>query len=149
MITFGYTYLFSKDLAQAKHFYQNLLGLHLIWDEPQDIAFSIAGHQLSIHYAENAEPLKPAFSRQPGWQGGTEARVSWSINYDGEEFSQVVHRLQEAKAASFHPEPQWQGYWSFPVLDPMNQTIEITTSDDYTNDIPTTATATATATEST
>ena len=41
------------------------------------------------------------------------------------EFYAAVMRLQDGAVASFHSVPQWVGYWSFPVLDPMENTVEL------------------------
>lgn len=121
--------MYTNDLAKAKHFYEALLGLQLIWDIEDSLAFQIEDHQLSIQLDTALEASSPEFSLQPGWEGGTEPRTSWSISYDSDEFSHVIKRLQEASVTSFNPAPQWEGYWSFPVLDPMMQTIEITAMD--------------------
>lgn len=85
----GFTYMYTNDLAKAKHFYEALLGLQLIWDIEDSLAFQIEDHQLSIQLDTTLETLSPEFCLQPGWEG----------------------------------------YWSFPVLDPMMQTIEITATD--------------------
>lgn len=105
MAKFGFTYMFTQDLAASKAFYADTLGLDLIWDEA-------------------------AFSKQLGWQGGVLPKVSGSIAFDCGEFSEVVERLLVDDAIAFFDEPQWVGYWTFPVLDPMNQTIEITGTDE-------------------
>lgn len=69
------------------------------------------------------------FAIQPGWQGGTHPRTSWSIAYDSSSFQKTVRKLSENKVKSYYRTPQWKGYWSYPVLDPISNTIEITCSD--------------------
>lgn len=123
---FIFTYMFCNDLEKMKKFYSSILGLQLIWDSPEDIAFKIKDHQLSIAFDKNYHPLSPDFSIQPGWAGGTEPRISWSIECDEDDFSQIVRTAIENDVPSYYERPNWKGYWSFPVLDPMNQTIEIT-----------------------
>ena len=64
---------------------------------------------------------------QPGWAGGTIAGApSWSVQLDDEPFRAAVACLQAARIESFHEAPQWVNYWSFPVTDPMGNTVELT-----------------------
>lgn len=72
----------------------------------------------------------PHFAIQPGWEGGTEPRTSWSIEYSREAYKQVVQMVKRYGVTSYSEEPRWQGYWSLPLLDPMNNTIEITCTDE-------------------
>ena len=128
----GFTYLFCNDLEKMKWFYEDLLQLDLIWNQDDQLAFQIDGHQLSIQFHQDFMPPSPGFSIQPGWEGGTKPRTSWSIAVGGEAFKETVQRLSKNRVKAYYKEPQWKGYWSFPVLDPMNNTIEITCTDvDY------------------
>jgi catechol 2,3-dioxygenase-like lactoylglutathione lyase family enzyme len=125
----GFTYIFTDNIEKMKWFYGELLGLELIWDEDEDIAFKIADHQLSIQYHKDFRKPAPDYAIQPGWQGGRAPRTSWSIDFDAVSFKETVSLMLNQEIKSFFNEPQWKGYWSFPVLDPMNNTIEITCSD--------------------
>ncbi len=129
MEKFGFTYIFTNDIGKMKWFYKDLLGLELIWNQDDHIAFKISDHQLSIKYHKDYKVQTPAFAIQPGWDGGKEPRTSWSINFDAISFEKTVNLLVDHSIQSYFVEPQWKGYWSFPVLDPMNNTIEITCSD--------------------
>lgn len=93
------------------------------------IAFKIHDHQLSFNYDSSLVTPEPVFSNQLGWEGGTAHRTSWSIKCSGEEFMDIVECAQKSGVKSFYPEPKWVGYWSYPILDPMNETIEITCTD--------------------
>lgn len=62
-----------------KWFYESILGLDLIWDKDDGIAFRIGDHQLSITYHEDFIVPSASFAMQPGWQGGIQPRISWSI----------------------------------------------------------------------
>lgn len=73
---------------------------------------------------------EPAFAIQEGWEGGTSCRPSWSLACDKDSFSNIVARSIEKEITSYHPAPKWVGYWSFPLLDPMHNTIEITCPDE-------------------
>jgi catechol 2,3-dioxygenase-like lactoylglutathione lyase family enzyme len=124
---FGFTYLFCTDLNKMKHFYRNILGLNLIWEDEEAIAFKIGDHQLAIFSHKDFVPLKSQFSIQPGWEGGSLPATSWSLECDPEDFLTIYQAVREDQTIrSWSPKPTWVGYWSFPLLDPMNHTIEIT-----------------------
>jgi catechol 2,3-dioxygenase-like lactoylglutathione lyase family enzyme len=122
----GFTYMFCNNLERMKWFYTEILHLNLIWESTTSIAFKIGQHQLSIDFHEDFDPLTPAFSIQPGWEGGTVPRIGWSIECDKENFNEIVRSVIHHGITSYFNEPEWKGYWSFPILDPMNNTIEIT-----------------------
>lgn len=122
----GFTYLFCNDLEQMKWFYTEIIGLNLVWDSEDSIAFKIGEHQLSIHSNKDFTPLSSYFAIQPGWEGGREARTSWSLECDKEDFNEIVQSVMKHEVTTYYSEPKWKGYWSFPILDPMNNTIEIT-----------------------
>lgn len=109
-----------------KWFYSNILQLNLLWNSEGSIAYTIGEHQLSIDYNEDFIPPSKNFSIQPGWSGGTEPRISWSLECDKEDFVAIVHSVLINNITKYNNEPIWKGYWSFPILDPMNNTIEIT-----------------------
>lgn len=124
---FHFTYLFCTDLEAMKNFYQNILHLKLIWEDTQSLAFKIGKHQLSITFHEKYSPLEQTFSIQPGWDGGTLPAISWSLECDKKDFLDIVQTIQQhSTIKTWSAKPVWVGYWSFPVLDPMNHTIEIT-----------------------
>jgi catechol 2,3-dioxygenase-like lactoylglutathione lyase family enzyme len=122
----GFTYMFCNDLERMKWFYTEILHLNLIWDSKKSIAFKIGEHQLSIDFNEDFDPSTPVFAIQPGWEGGTVPRTGWSLECDKENFNEVVHSVISNDITKYYNEPKWKGYWSFPILDPMNNTIEIT-----------------------
>jgi hypothetical protein len=76
-----------------KWFYSDILQLILIWDDKSSIAFKIGEHQLSIVYNEEFNPPSNKFSIQPGWEGGTEPRIGWSLECDKENFKKVVNSV--------------------------------------------------------
>ncbi|MBU9712313.1 VOC family protein [Evansella tamaricis] len=132
----GFTYIFCNDLERMKWFYTKILHLNLIWDSKTSIAFKIGEHQLSIEFNENFNILSSKFSNQPGWEGGTEPRTGWSLECDKEDFIEIVNSAIMNEIPAYYNEPNWKGYWSFPILDPMNNTIEITcTAEDIPNNI--------------
>ena len=122
----GFTYMFSNDMVKMKWFYTEILHLNLIWDSTNSIAFKIGEHQLSIDFNQDFNPLSSNFSIQPGWEGGTEPRTGWSLECDKEDFNEIYYSVISNEIPKYYNEPKWKGYWSFPILDPMNNTIEIT-----------------------
>jgi hypothetical protein len=121
-----FTYIFCNDLDNMKRFYEEILQLDLIWEGEKTIAFKIGDHQLSISEDEELSTFTPVYSRQLGWEGGTESRTSWSLECDAKDFKEIVSAVKNNKIPGYFSDPVWKGYWSFPVLDPMNNTIEIT-----------------------
>jgi len=59
MAKFGFTYMFTQDLAVSKAFYADALGLDLIWDEADVIAFNIDGHQPAMGWLLDFPSLRP------------------------------------------------------------------------------------------
>ncbi len=123
---FVFTYLFCDDLSAMKRFYGEVLGLDQVWDDGRSLAYMIGDHQLSITADARARPAVGAFAIQPGWIGGTEARTSWSLECDPADFKRVVSAAKHVGATAFRDRPEWVGYWSFPLLDPMGNTVEVT-----------------------
>ncbi len=128
-----FLYLPADDLAAARRFYSDLLGLEQIWDTEDSLAYQVgATVQLTIGREETAVPAGPGWSYQPGWVHGlgvhpapSHAAASWSIALAPEQFWAAVRRLQAASVESLRAEPFWVGYWSFVVRDPMGCTVEL------------------------
>lgn len=120
---FGFTYIFCNDLGKMKGFYSEMLRLKLVWESKDSIAYRIGDHQLSIIYNEQFLPPISRFSIQIGWEGGIEARTSWSLECPKEDFNLIVESILNSDVPKYFDKPTWKGYWSFPVLDPMNNTI--------------------------
>ncbi|QFG69996.1 VOC family protein [Ornithinimicrobium pratense] len=127
-----FAYEYCTDIAATRKFYGELVGLDLIWDEPEDIAFRHDCVQLSFRFVDSLErPMGWAF--QPGWGHGqlpnaptTEQVRSISIALPPVAFGSAVTRLKAAGVPALRPEPFWVGYWSFVVQDPDGQTVELT-----------------------
>lgn len=128
---FNFTYIFCDNLQTMEHFYSNILKLTMIWKDESSLAYKIGDHQLSITLEEKVELNPPNFSKQPGWNGGSSSTISWSLECDADDFIEIVNNVREdAQITSWSSKPQWVGYWSFPLMDPMNHTIEITCNDE-------------------
>lgn len=122
----NFTYRWCNNIEAMRVFYKDILGLDLIWDTPEFIAFKVGDHQLSFQLDETLSASEPVFADQPGWKGGTTHRTSWSLECDRVAFDEIVNRSLIAGVPSYRSEPQWVGYASFVLLDPMNETLEIT-----------------------
>jgi catechol 2,3-dioxygenase-like lactoylglutathione lyase family enzyme len=125
-----FLYLPCRDLDAMRRFYTDLVGLTESYYAPGDgggLAYACDRLQLTFLPAADAEPEPAGWHRQPGWRGGTLPGVSWSIVADGEDaFRAAVGRLTGAGVVAYAEEPRWVGYWSFPVKDPMGNTVELT-----------------------
>lgn len=127
---FIFTYRFCNDLPSMKRFYRDVLDLPLIWEDENSLGFKVGDHQITFELIKNLPTPEERWSIQPGWQGGTEARVGWSLECNPGDFQEIVRRATEIDARRYLDQPQWVGYWSFPLMDPMNATIEITCSEE-------------------
>jgi len=126
-----FSYEYCADLAATREFYGQYVGLTLVWDEPDGVAFRHDGVQLSFRRRETPErPTGWAF--QPGWAHGqlpdapvTEHVPSTSIALAPHAFRSAVDRLRAARVEALQPEAFWVGYWSFVVKDPDGRTVEL------------------------
>jgi catechol 2,3-dioxygenase-like lactoylglutathione lyase family enzyme len=124
-----FIYNYCNDMEAMRHFYIDLLGLPLGFfmndEHGQVFEFECCGILFLWFPADPPLPVQTEFSNQPGWQGGTLQRPSWSLEYDAADFAACVQRLQAAGVPAWQPQPECRGsYWAFPVLDPMGNTVE-------------------------
>lgn len=127
-----FAYEYCTDISATREFYGGQVGLTLIWDEAEDIAFQHDCVQVSFRRADSlTRPQSWAF--QPGWSHGqlsgapkTEHVRSISIALAPAAFRSAVAKLKSAGVETLRPEPFWVGYWSFVVRDPDGQTVELT-----------------------
>jgi len=123
-----FLYLFCDDLQAMRHFYSYLLGLNEIYysEEPDGtVAYDCDGLQFTIIFNAAAQKAPSGWGWQPGWQTGNRPIISWSIVLTEGAFQTAVQNLKGAGVNAFYEAPQWQNYWSFPVKDPMGNTVEI------------------------
>ena len=123
-----FIYIPCVDLDAMRHFYSTLLALDEIYHSDDDgmVAYDCDGLQFSIFQSVDAGPHPEGWAIQPGWSGGTGSQVSWSVELGEAEFEAAVRRLQEGGVFALHEKPVWVSYWSFPVRDPMGNTVEVT-----------------------
>ena len=123
-----FIYLFCQDLDAMRHFYSQILGLNEIYfaEGPEaSVAYNCDDLQFTIMQNPEAQRAPPGWAWQPGWQAGTSTAVSWSVVLTAETFGRAVQRLLDAGVESYHDQPAWKFYWSFPVKDPMGNTVEV------------------------
>ena len=127
-----FAYEYCTDIAATRDFYRDLVGLRLVWDESDDIAFVHDCVQLSFKRVGALERPK-GWAFQPGWSHGqlpdaplTEQVRSISIALKPVDFETAVSKLRTAEVETLRPEPFWVGYWSFVIKDPDGQTVELT-----------------------
>lgn len=127
-----FVYIYCNDLAEMRAFYSGLLGLQEIFCQkgPEGgLGYHIGDVQFTIFPASEEQAVDPSWHWQPGWSGGVNRSTSWSIQLGAiQDFRSAVQRLTQAGVSTFYEQPHWQGYWSFPVKDPVGNTVELTCS---------------------
>ncbi len=128
----NFIYLHATDMEAMRRFYKEGIGCNEIHYRALDSegygwsVFDMGSFQLMIHPDRTAQP-QGGWCMQPGWEGGTVPGLSWSLIVTNDAFPAVVARLRELQAPAFHEQPQWcqDSYWSYPVQDPMGNTVEL------------------------
>ncbi|HEX9746215.1 MAG TPA: VOC family protein [bacterium] len=131
-VNIRYLFAMATDIDAMRHFCTDLIGMlekSYMNDENFGwLCYQCDGFQLMFFRAndENTKPLND-WTWQPGYGGGPLEGVSWAINYPEEEFRAAVKRMIGDDVRALFEEPQWfqDSYWSFPVMDPMGNTIEL------------------------
>ena len=129
MLGVKFIYLFCNDLGAMRAFYTDLLGMKEIYfSDGQDggLGYDCSGLQFTIFPAASELPVIDSWAWQPGWREGAGTAPSWSVVATAATFEPTVARLQAAGVPSFYQAPRWYGYWSYPVKDPMGNTVELT-----------------------
>lgn len=125
-----FLYVFADDLDAMRTFYSDLIGLDEFFHAAGadgGLGYRCDRLQFTILPDPDAVRADAAWHRQPGWEGGTLLTPSWSIESESREaFAAAVDRLRAAGVPLLHDQPRWVGYWSFPVRDPMGNTVELT-----------------------
>ena len=123
-------YFYASDIEAMRAFYTDLIGLNEVFFQvgPEGgLGYACDALQFTIFAAPELKPdLSDTWAMQPGWQGGTNKSMSWSIEATEETFAEIVKRVKKSDVNALYAVPQWVGYWSFPVKDPMGNTVEVT-----------------------
>ena len=123
-----FVYLFCDDLQAMRHFYTEILGLHEIYyaEHPdRTVAYDCDELQFTIIFDPKAEPVTQGWAWQPGWREGMQPTISWSVCLTKDGYSSAIKKFKAHSVESYYQNPQWLNYWSYPVKDPMGNTVEI------------------------
>lgn len=126
-----FLYVPARDLAAMRDFYHAVIGLEeRFYSEDKGLASYICGgFQFTIFSAPDAALGSEMWATQPGWKGTTAPATSWSVELYGDDFRQAVETVRGGEHETLHSAPKWVGYWSFPVKDPMRNTVELSWPD--------------------
>ncbi|MBN2083154.1 VOC family protein [bacterium] len=126
-------YLLCNDVEAMRGFYTDLLGMQETnyMNEPEMgwLCYAFGDIEFMFFRAENTLPVPDKYASQPGWPGGELEVPSWSVLIPEEDFAATVQALINAGVPTFAAKPMFclDNYWSFPVLDPMGNTVEVYT----------------------
>lgn len=122
----SFLYLHCSDLEQARRFYSTVLGLSEIYfsADEESVGYQAGSMQLTIGEHDHAR-LGVDWARQLGWSEGISAEPSWGFQLEADQFHAAVERMRADGVNARFEEPKWVGYWSFPVMDPMGNTVEV------------------------
>ncbi len=123
-----FLYLSCSDLDAMRGFYTDLVGIDEMYFSAEErmLAYDCAGFQFTILESDQAVSVDEDWGRQPGWTGGTGTTTSWSVALTDDTYPDAIERLKKADVPALHDNPVWVHYWSFPVRDPMGNTVEVT-----------------------
>jgi len=125
-----FLYLHANDVDASRTFYRDVIGLPEVFRSPEGdvVGFRAGDVQLTVaHHDGPAEPID--WAGQLGWEGGAAGVPSWGVELDSAGFVRAVAAASAHGSRTRWPAPHWVGYWSFPVRDPMGNTVEISTPD--------------------
>ncbi len=130
-VNIRFLYNYCNDLAEMRHFYTELLGMkETIYNEEWNcLCYRSEGFDFMFFGSKERIPVKDKFAWQPGW-GGDLFITSWTIDIAEAEYAETIEKLKSANVPAVNKNPHWEqdSYWCFPVLDPMGNTVEVTTS---------------------
>lgn len=120
----AFVYLHSSDLVASRDFYGQVLGLEQVADSDELIGYRHGSLQITVELDPDAL-TQHGWSRQLGWRGGVNVTPSLGFEFPTTAFPAVVNRSRQVDIPAYFSEPQWVGYWSFPIKDPSGNTVEV------------------------
>lgn len=130
-VNIRFLYNYCNDLAEIRQFYTDLLGMkETAYNEEWNyLCYKVEGMDFMFFGSDEEIPVRDKFADQPGWPGGELAIVSWTMDIPEGEYADTIGRLKAAGVTAARENPHWEqdSYWCFPVLDPMGNTVEVTT----------------------
>jgi len=133
-INVRFLYFYCNDVDEVREFYTNTLGMieqsYMNDEEWGWLMYQSDGLQIVIMRAPQEVPVHEEWAPQPGWGGGELPIPSWSIHVPEAKFAGIVKQLNDGGYKVHDTKPMWaqDSYWSFPVKDPMGNTVEVYTS---------------------
>jgi len=126
----NFIYVSCNDLETMRHFYSELLGMTetSYREGPQGwLVYKCGDLEFMLFPSGYEIPVIEGWGMQPGWEGGTVEGISWSVDVGADSFRDTVRRLIDGGVDCFSDKPMWcqDAYWSFPVRDPMGNTVEV------------------------
>ncbi len=114
-----------NDIDKVRFFYTELLGLHEL-EYKKDTYVDYKFKETTIMFSAKENILSGIKNFNSKHQNEFEP-FSWSIEVTEDLFPVIVNKLCKAGIKTIQKVPAWNhdGYWSFSVLDPMGNNIQI------------------------
>ncbi|MCC7478087.1 VOC family protein [bacterium] len=129
-VNIRFIYQSCNDIAAMRRFYTDALGMqeaHYKEGPEGWLVYQCEGFQFMLFPSSYPMLLQDGFAQQPGWEGGILESISWSVAIPEADYAETIARVRESGAEAVFETPQWQqdSYWSYPVRDPMGNTVEV------------------------
>jgi len=130
-VNLRFLFVHAPDLRAVRRFYGEGLGLEeTSWQESEGfawLAYRSEGLELMFFRDAGARPPGAGWADQPGWAGGSDPVVSWSVEVPEADYAATVGRLRGLGAPRRAERPEWRqdSYWGFTVKDPAGHTVEV------------------------
>lgn len=117
-----------NDVEAMRSFYVDLLGMEEYqYAAGQYVNVKTAGLIVMFIKVDETVPAHADYAWQPGWEGGTGLRPSFSVKIAQEDFAALTERLRGTDIARFNERPEWRqdSYWGLTINDPTGMTLEL------------------------
>jgi hypothetical protein len=114
------------DVNSIRYFYSDIIGLkENAYKRNSYVDFKSKGKTMMFYQADKI--FKKLKTFKDNYKNDRTDSISWTIEVEEEVFATTVQRLLDANIVILNDEPEWKtdGYWSFTVLDPAGNRVEI------------------------
>jgi hypothetical protein len=114
------------DVNSIRYFYAEIVGLKVnAFKRNAYVDFKLKGKTMMFYQADKI--FKKLKTFKDNYNNEQAENISWTIEVEEEVFAPTVQRLLTANIVILNDEPEWKndGYWSFTVLDPSGNRVEI------------------------
>lgn len=128
--TFLYLHCKPAHIDRARAFYRDVLALTETFASEDEgiVGYQVGELQITIEaQPEFAGP--DGWAKQLGWRGGSSSTPSFGIELTATGYAAAIDRAIAGGVECWRQAPDWVGYWSFPVRDPMGHTVELSSAD--------------------